>query len=236
MPKKYPARHMNHHNLERELKYLVRGSTQGLLDTVIRLLEADRFQLVERLSKMKSEEYFDDENFSYKARGDVLRRSQHKSAEGTYSHFMFKQNISESSNPYVSKIEIGSGEFDSVKSFAAAAGLPDTVQDTPVLRADVRRTNAVVERHDKRLLICVDSVTYTSSSGSVLASDTMLEVEDWTLPNQFYANEFTDEHLLAADRALISELNETLARTTLSKYARGMNLLSQPRHRWSSLD
>lgn len=219
---------MAHHNLERELKYLVPAGSSVDPSEVVAALTRCGFVQTERMTKCKREEYFDDGVLSCLRRGDVLRRTRHVSARGVDVHYMYKRNVTDPTKPYVSKVELGSGNFQSVHDFAAALGMPEERDLDIVLCAVVERENAVVQREGLRLLICVDRVDYHLPGSRTAVSDAMVEIEDWTRPNEYYSEAFDDAHLLAADDAVLLELGAWLRRTALSKYARGAGLLRVP--------
>ena len=192
-------------NYERELKYLL---TEGKLslEEILDFLKKHGYELEETKQKEKHEAYHDDKKLTLINRGDVLRSSKH--VTDGFSAFMFKQNVSDTNKPYVSKLELGTGQyktrFNSLEEYVAALGLDLDIQSDPVLYARLMRDTAVVARSElDRLLISLDNVDYFKTPDAPITHEKMLEIEDWVNPNTVDVNYDNDAHLCGVNELLL---------------------------------
>ena len=214
-------------NYERELKYLIMRKEGLLFDEILNIFRMYGYIMVEAKQKKKNEAYYDDANFSVIKRGDVIRGSTHFNKDGIYFHFMYKKNASKPNKPYLSKYELGSGQFDSVKDFISALNLYDcVVQEEPVLYAEMTRETAVFEKDGYKLLISFDNVSYYKEKKTEQIFEKMLEIEDWTTPYTLKAEKDDyDAHLLDINSLVLKDLPIKL--TKESKPYRGLLLLGK---------
>lgn len=216
---------MNLKNYERELKYLELSHDNINFEHVLDVFLQNGYEQVEGRNKKKLEAYYDDENFSIIKKGDVIRSSTHYNENGTFTHFMYKKNVSDHDKPYVSKYEYGSDRFASVKEFLSMLGVNDVnILLDPVLYGIVTRKTAVFEKNHYRLLISYDNTEYSCSPGDNTVMEKMLEVEDWTNPYTTTAEKDPqDFHLIEINNLLMRNL--PIALTKYSKPYRGLFLL-----------
>lgn len=213
---------MKLNNYERELKYLINGDLS--FDEILRFLDEHDYSVIETKFKKKHETYYDDKDCTYIKRGDVIRSSTHYNTDGTYSHFMYKKNVSEPSKPYVSKYEYGAGEYLSVYDFLTGLDVCPMLEIVPVLYADMIRETCVVQKADYKLLISYDDVKYYKND--VFAREKMLEIEDWTTPYTLLASTSKyDLHLNNINNDILGENGLPVCLTKDSKPYRGIQLL-----------
>ncbi|MCD8022049.1 MAG: hypothetical protein LUF30_03415, partial [Lachnospiraceae bacterium] len=142
---------MEHQNFERELKYL--KTQEGMsLEDVLHVFYKHGYVLIETREKKKNESYYDDNELSFLKKGDVIRSSKHFNADGTYFHFMYKKNVSNPEKPYVSKYELGSGAYQTIREFILAMNIQEEILTEPFLYADMTRETAIIEKNNERLL------------------------------------------------------------------------------------
>ena len=217
---------MELNNYERELKYLI--SDEISFDSILQFLENHGYSLIERKLKKKHELYYDDSNFSFIKKGDVIRSSIHFNANGTYFHFMYKKNVSQPSKPYVSKYEFGSGQYVSVDDFLIELEIYPAADIFPVLHGEVMRETCVVEKENHRLLISYDNVKYYKHERGVSVWEKMLEIEDWTTPHTLLAADSKyDAHLCDIHKQILDDTGLPVQLTKDSKPYRGMILLTK---------
>lgn len=215
---------MELNNYERELKYLLNPNSDLTFEEIKNAFSKASYALIETCDKKKQEIYYDDPYYTIIKRGDVLRGSTHFNADGTFSHFMYKKNVSHCNTLYVSKYEIGSDQFKTVQDFFISLNLPYNISDLiPVLCAEVIRKTAVFEKGNHKILVSYDNVKYSQNQTCVY--EKMLEAEDWTTPYTLKAasNPF-DRHLLETNEFLLK--NFPLSLTHDSKPYRGITLLN----------
>lgn len=196
---------MEFNNYERELKYLITDELP--FDMILQFISKHGYSLLETKLKRKNEVYYDDEKFSFIKKGDVIRSSTHFNVDGTYFHFMYKKNVSKPTKPYVSKYELGSGQYVSVNDFLAELKISLSSKINPILHAEMTRETCIVEKKGLRLLISYDNVKYFKRESSTFVYEKMLEIEDWTTPHT----------LLAADSKEDAHLCD------INKYIQGIN-------------
>jgi len=214
---------MEHKNYERELKYLIE---KGLSITELqKFFEVHGYKVVEARSKQKHEDYYDDKNLSLLNRGDVVRGSKHIYKTHVYPHFMYKKDMSDPSKPYVTRLEVGSGEYKSVDELILGLGLDFAVQSSPILHAEMERDMIVIERDMEKLLVCNDTTKYFTD-GKTNLSESMLELEDWTNPNQNTELRNVDASLLEAHE-LLRKSGLPIKLTKHTKPYRGYKILGE---------
>lgn len=217
---------MEHKNYERELKYLLNEGETVRFKDILQIFHRNGYMQVEMRMKKKHESYFDDSELSFTRNGDVIRSSKHFNINGTYFHFMYKKNVSREDKPYVSKYELGSGEYTTVLEFLAAMDIQADVLPEPFLYAEMTRETAVIEKNQNRLLISYDDVRYYTADEKNYVFEKMLEVEDWTHPNTLKnADSKYDAHLCEANEILLLGSDFSLVLTKDSKPYRGLLLL-----------
>lgn len=219
---------MDHINYERELKYLFSGEQTIDPEDVFAFLKFYGFRIIDRQVKRKNEIYYDNDDFSFIKRGDVIRRSSHIKGSDVYTHFMYKKNVYNPNLPYVSKYEYGSGLYDTVDCFVSQIGLSTESCLSPVLYATMVRNIAIFEKNGLRLYTTYDTVDYYKDASSIKVRENMLEVEDWTTPNTIEnANNRNDSHLLEVNDLLLRNSRFPLYLTKDSKPFRGYYLLKK---------
>ena len=211
-------------NYERELKYLLKPNSNLTFEKIESMFLKSGYILMETRNKKKHETYYDTSDCAIIKQGDVLRGSTHFNADGTFSHFMYKKNVSNCSRPYVSKYEIGSNQFETVQDFFLSLNLPYNILDLiPVLHAEVIRKTAIFEKNNYKILVSYDNVKYYHNQTYIY--EKMLEAEDWTTPYTLEAASSSfDQHLLETNEFLLKEL--PLVLTHDSKPYRGTILLN----------
>lgn len=215
---------MEFDNYERELKYLLTENSKLSRDQILQFLNGYGYEIVEIITKEKHESYYDDKTFTLLSRGDVMRGSKHITAQ--VSGFMYKKNVSDSSKPYVSKIEIASGQYRTIKDFIADLDIDVKVQSDPVLYAKMIRDVAIVAKGSDRLLICYDKVDYFNNVNAPGTYEEMLEIEDWNRPNTTDVDYDYDSHLLEVNNILLNG-GLPIILTKHSKYDRGYIVLNE---------
>lgn len=215
---------MELNNYERELKYLLNPNNNLTFEEIKEVFFKSNYTLIETRDKKKQEVYYDTSYYTIIKHGDVLRGSTHFNVNGTFSHFMYKKNVSHCDTPYVSKYEIGSDQFKTVQDFFASLNLSYNISSLiPVLHAEVIRKTAVFEKNNHRILVSYDNVKYHQNQTYIC--EKMLEAEDWTTPYTLKAASSTsDEHLLETNEFLLKNLPIFL--THDSKPYRGITLLN----------
>jgi len=209
-------------NYERELKYLLTGDSRLSLDQVLRFLSGHGYKVVETVTKEKHESYYDDAKFTLIKRGDVMRGSKHITEK--FSGPMFKKNVSDPNKPYVSKLELGSGQHKTVQELIAELGLDIEVLADPVLYAVMLRDVAIVEKNLDRLYISYDKTDYFKNIGAEKVYEEMLEIEDWNRPNATDGDYNYDAHLYEVNKVVLNgELPLKLTKDT--KPYRGYKIL-----------
>lgn len=217
---------LEHKNYERELKYLLEKDYKLSFEKIMDFFVVSGYVILETRLKKKQEEYYDDESFSLIKRGDVMRNSTHINEQDTYYHFMYKKNASDSSKPYVSKYEFGSGQFNTIHEFITELAIDVEVQPAPVLYADMTRETAIVEKERHKLLVSYDDVKYYSTINDKNVCEKMLEIEEWTTPNTLTStNAINDIHLCEINATILRNNRFLLRLTKHSKPFRGLTLL-----------
>lgn len=216
---------MEHKNYERELKYLIKDEELSF-KKILNFFKSHNYMLVETKYKKKHESYYDDLDLSFIKNGDVIRSSTHFNEQTTYSHFMYKKNVSDPLKPYVSKFEFGSGQFETVQFFLTELGVNSVVQPNPILYAQMTRETAVIEKGIDKFLISYDNVLYFKNVNSVRVYEKMLEIEDWNTPNSVInAGSKYDDHLCEINKIILHDNGLPLQLTKHSKPFRGILLL-----------
>jgi hypothetical protein len=209
-------------NYERELKYLLTGVSKLSLDQVLHFLNFHGYKVVETMAKEKHETYYDDAKFTLTKRGDVMRGSKHITEQ--FSGFMYKKNESDPNKPYVSKLELGSGQYKTVDEFIAKLEMDIEVLADPILYAVMLRDIAIVEKNLDRLYITYDKVDYFMAIGAEKVYEEMIEIEDWNRPNSTDVDYNYDAHLCEVNRVFLNgELPIKLTKDT--KPYRGYKIL-----------
>ena len=213
--------HVEYQNYERELKYLLTENGKLTLNSVLNTLNCHDYTLLETITKEKHEIYYDDSALTLLNSGDVIRGS--KQMDTQYFGFMYKKNVSDPKKPYVSKIEVSSGKYETIECFINALGL--NMQLYPILYAKMMRDTAIIEKYGDRFLITYDKVNYFESPESPWICEDMIEVEDWSTPNSQDVRIDYDAHLYAINDILLNKLPITL--TKHAKPYRGYVMLNK---------
>lgn len=207
---------MEHQDYERELKYLLTKGGLTLEEILAKLVKYGYEVTRTPRNREKNETYYDTGKNEMLNRGDVLRHSEFKftNADGqilTPTAFMYKRQMSNPQEPWVSKMELGSGKYETIEQFLA--DLPDVKFDTPpqqILTAQMQRYNTEIQKNGEQMHITYDRVRY-SKDGKTVTED-MLELED--------EHNRKDGHLHEVNDILLNS-GLPLKLTKHSKYERG---------------
>jgi len=210
-------------NYERELKYILTGDVTA--EEVVDLFCGCGFSVVSSRMKEKKEIYYDDADYSLIRSGEVIRASDYVTEQAM--GFMYKKNISDTTKPYVSKIEMGSTKAQTVAELLSAFDIQINREVTPVMVAAMTRNVTIMEDEKSKnsIYITLDSVVYSLfGKPETEKQEAMLEIEDWNTPNSMNGDTIRDGCLIMADR-VIEKSGLPLQLTKDTKPYRGYLLL-----------
>lgn len=201
---------MEHVDYERELKYLIKlDDIEVTLEKLIAILKEHNWQIEDAPKiRYKNETYYDTDKATILKNNDVLR---HSVFDDDIIAFTWKKSMTKDYEPWVSKMEIGSGKYYTVDDFVKKISDLTLEQiPKPILTAKMERKCVFLTRGSDKVFLTVDLVDY-EKDGKII-TEKMIEIEDE------YNKE--DKHLYELHDILINS-GLPIEPTKCSKYERG---------------